>query len=95
MTENVENLILEHLRGLRASVDGIDVKIDTITLRVGSLEEHVAGLRRDPALLHGYIAATNQRFEHHEQSLGRIEKRLELVGGRTRGGDDRDHRGRR
>lgn len=59
MTENVENLILEHLRGLRSSVDTIERKIDTLTMRVGSLEEHVAGLRRDLALIHGDIAATN------------------------------------
>ncbi len=59
MIENVENLILEHLRGLRASLETVEGKIDTLTLRVGSLEEHIAGLRRDLALLHGDIAATN------------------------------------
>jgi outer membrane murein-binding lipoprotein Lpp len=79
MTESVENLILEHVRALRASVSTLESKIDTLTSRVGSLEEHVAGLRRDLALLHGDIAATNQRLDRHEQRLDRIEKRLELV----------------
>ena len=76
MIENIRNLIIEHLRGLRASLNTVEGKIDTLTLRVGSLE-HVAGLRRDLALIHGDIAATNQRLDHHEQRLERIEKRLD------------------
>ena len=35
------------------SFDTVELKIDSFTLRVGSLEEHVAGLRRDLALLRG------------------------------------------
>jgi len=46
---------------------------------VGSLEEHVAGLRRDLALIHGDMAAMSQRPDHHERRLEAIEKRLELA----------------
>ena len=79
MTENIENLILEHLRTIRAEIVTLTRKVDTLTIRVGSLEEHVAGLRRDLALIHADIAATNQRLDHHEQRLDRIERRLELT----------------
>ena len=79
MTEKLENPILEHLRVIRADIVTLGSKIDSLTVRVGSLEEHVTGRRRDLALLHGEIAATNQRLDHHEQHLDRIEKRLELA----------------
>jgi LAO/AO transport system kinase len=45
-----------------------------------SLEEHVAGLRRDLALIHGDMVGMSQRLDHHERRLERIEKRLELAG---------------
>jgi len=47
MTEELENLILEHLRAIRADIVTLGSKIDSLTVRVGSLEEHVAGLRRE------------------------------------------------
>ena len=56
MADNVENLILEHLRSIRGDIASLALKMDILTSRVGSLEEHVAGLRRDLALIHGDIA---------------------------------------
>ena len=49
---NVENLILEHLQSIRGDIASLALKMDILTSRVGSLEEHVAGLRRDLALIH-------------------------------------------
>ena len=48
-------------------------------LRLGSLEEHVAGLRRDIGLLHSDIAVTHKRLDHHDERMGRIERRLEIT----------------
>lgn len=53
ITENIENLILEHLR---SDIAALAAKVDILTMRVGSLEEHVAGLRRDLVLIHGDMA---------------------------------------
>ena len=47
MTDNVENIVLEHLRAIRADIGAIRHDIADMKLRLGSLEEHVAGLRRD------------------------------------------------
>ena len=77
--ENVENLILEHLRALRAGQDRIVQAMDEPRARIGSLEAHVAGLRRDIALVHEDIAAVNTRLDHHDDRLARIEQRLDLV----------------
>jgi hypothetical protein len=56
LAANVENFILEHLRSIRGDIASLALKVDTLTSRVASLEEHVAGLRRDLTLIHGQIA---------------------------------------
>lgn len=50
MTENVENLILEHLRALRAGQDRIESKLSELTSSVGSLESQVAPLHKSVAV---------------------------------------------
>ena len=47
MTENVENLILEHLRAIRADIAAVKDDVREIKQRLTSLEAAVAGLRRD------------------------------------------------
>lgn len=49
-------------------------------MRVGSLEEHAAGLCRDLALIHSDTATMSQRLDHHERRLERIDKGRELTG---------------
>ncbi len=45
MTENIENLILDHLRAIRADISGIKEDMREIKQRLTSLEAAVAGLR--------------------------------------------------
>jgi hypothetical protein len=49
MSENVENLILEHLRGMRGSQERVEHELREIKNRITSLESGVAGIRRDAA----------------------------------------------
>jgi len=49
MPENVESLILEHLRSMRADIAGIREDVREIKSRLSSLEQGIAGLRRDVA----------------------------------------------
>ncbi len=56
MTENVENLILEHLRAIRTDLGGMKDDVREIKQRLTSLESAVAGLRRDNANLYGDMA---------------------------------------
>lgn len=78
MPENVENLILEHLRAIRGDISKLVHAVDDLRVRVGSIEEHIAGMRRDMSLLHGDIAITHKRLDGLESRVERIEKRLEL-----------------
>jgi ubiquinone biosynthesis protein UbiJ len=45
MTESVENLILEHLRAIRADVAAVREDVREIKQRLSSLEAAKAGLR--------------------------------------------------
>jgi len=71
MTDNVESLILEHLRHIRNRVDQIADDVGTLKLRLSSLESQAAGLHGDNAIAH-------QRMDRIENRLNRIERRLEL-----------------
>ncbi|MEI2771451.1 MAG: hypothetical protein V9G98_12160 [Candidatus Competibacter sp.] len=46
MADNIENLILEHLRAIRSDIGGIKDDVREIKQRLTSLEAAVAGLRR-------------------------------------------------
>ena len=72
MTENIENLILEHLRALRGDVAQVKDRLSTVELRLSSLESQVASLHGDFAIVHARI----DRVEHR---LDRIETRLGLI----------------
>ena len=45
MTENIENLLLEHMKRFQAGQDRIERKLEEVVSRIGHLEVSVAGLR--------------------------------------------------
>ncbi len=74
MSENVDNLVLEQLRLIREDIrkveeqfshriDGLETKVDDLTLRSQSIEGVLFGLG-------GYIRSIDQRVEHIEDKLG-------------------------
>lgn len=71
MSDNVENLILEHPRHIRGRVDILSDDMKDVKYRLTSLESQVAGLHGDLALIHGRIDRLETRFD-------RIERRLEI-----------------
>jgi predicted nucleic acid-binding Zn-ribbon protein len=72
MTENVENLIQEHLKAIRMDIASIKNRLDDPTARVTSLENLVATLL-------GNVLRINGRLDRIEMRMGRIEQRLDLV----------------
>ena len=75
MTDNVENLILEHLRALRNELRDFKIQamadLTMIKQRLTSLESQVASVHADMALIHDRIDRVDMRID-------RIERRLEL-----------------
>lgn len=81
MSSIVENLILEHLRGMRGGQDRIEHELREIKNRITSLEAGVAGIRRDAAHDNDKIVQQQIGLDQLTERLERIEKRLELVNG--------------
>ena len=71
MTDNVESLILEHLRHIRRKMDAVSLDMSDIKSRVSSLEETQGQLL-------GMIGGLGKRMDRFDERLGRIERRLDL-----------------
>jgi len=74
VNENVENLVLEQLRLIRADIqglddklsariDGLEAKVDNLAVRAQSTEGVLFGLG-------GYVRSIDERVEHIEVKLG-------------------------
>lgn len=82
MTENVGNLLLEHLRLLRNEVKTQGMKSDeqfqTIVARLSSVDERLTLLKKAVINIHGDIGAVHVRLDRLDARVNRIEHRLEL-----------------
>ena len=79
MTDNVENLILEHLKVFQARFDRIDTTLGELVVRVGSLEVAVAGIRLDLALTDERAALMSVSMDTIAARWERVERRLDHV----------------
>lgn len=71
MSDETDNLVLEHLRHIRATCDRVDHRIDELILRMSAVEQHPAGL-------HLSSAQHARRLDRNDERLDQIERRLEL-----------------
>lgn len=78
MTDNVENLVLEHLRALRAGQDRIENEIRDLKGRVSAVENGLNGVRRDLVALAEADARLQVAMDRFGERVDRIERRLEL-----------------
>lgn len=78
MSENVDNLILEHLKRFQAGQERIERKLEEIVTRIGHLEVGVASVRRDVAHADENAAGMSVRMDRMSERIERIERRLEL-----------------
>ncbi len=78
MTENVENLMLEHLKRFQATLERIERKLGEHTGRLANLEGGQAAIIQHLAHLSAADAAQQLATDHVSERLDRIERRLEL-----------------
>ncbi|KAF0162988.1 MAG: hypothetical protein FD157_3506 [Rhodocyclaceae bacterium] len=78
MTDNTENLILEHLKRFQAGQDRIETKLDELVMRVGQLEGAILGVKREIVSAEESAVAVGLRVDTLAKRLDRVEKRLEL-----------------
>lgn len=79
MTDNTENLILEHLKRFQAGQDRIERELKEIKSRLSQLEIGVAGVRGDLAHITGDQARQQVTIDGLADRIDRIERRLELA----------------
>ena len=79
MNENVENLVVEHLRAMRAQMGKMEQVLEEVNLRMTRMEAGFNLLRRDNTLLHETDAGLHARMDRMERDVARIERRLELA----------------
>ena len=79
MTDQIENLVLEHLKAIRAEL--VEIKADTsdIKQRLHSVDTSVIELRRNDVHLFEDDARQQVSLDKLLERIQRIEKRLELT----------------
>ena len=71
MTDEMTNLVLEHLRHIRIKVDSTDERVGRLELHMSAVERHLANMMVSEA-------AQNAAIDNVARRLETIERRLEL-----------------
>jgi len=79
MTENVENLIFEHLKRFQSTLERVERKQDEMARLLANLEGSVASIMQHLANLSAADAAQQIAIDNISMRLDRIERRLELA----------------
>lgn len=79
MTDNVENLLLEHMKRFQAALERIERKQDELVARIANLEGAVALIMQHLAHFSAADAAQQLAIDNIGKRLDRIERRLELT----------------
>lgn len=79
MGNEVENLILEHLKRFQAGQDRIERDLKEIKTRLSGLESGQASVIQHIGNLSGAIAGQQVSMDHMSERIDRIEHRLELA----------------
>ena len=77
--ENVDNLIIEHLRAMRADIGAIRDDMREVKTRLTHVESGIASLKRDSAHQYDETASSNVRYDRLAERLEQLEKRMNLV----------------
>ena len=79
MAENVENLVLEHLKRFQATLEDLRHDVREIKVRQGETHAAVLGLRRDQVNDAEIVAHLQVELDRFKDRLDRIERRLDLT----------------
>ena len=79
MAENVESLMLEHLKPFQATLDSMQHDIRELRVRQSETHTAVLGLRRDQLNDAEVTAHMHAQMDRFGERLDRIERRLDLT----------------
>jgi predicted nucleic acid-binding Zn-ribbon protein len=72
MANELDNIVLEHLRHIRSKVDTTAQDVTDIKVQLAAMQQHMAGF-------HAVIAIHSDELNQLRQRIDRIEKRLDLA----------------
>ena len=78
MNDNVENLVLEHLRAIRVGMGRMEAQLVEVNARLPSVEKAVLKSRSDNLDTQEDVYRQQLQYDRLAERVGRIEKRLEL-----------------
>lgn len=79
MADEPDNLVLQHLRAIRAEIGTVRETQIEHGMKLNRLEESIAGVKRDIALHAEQPAHVEIRLDQIRGELGLIKRRLELT----------------
>ena len=79
MSANIENLVLEHLRAIRADMASMKDDVREIKSRVNTLEAGQATIIQQIGHLAGMAAEQHVRYDRLLERIERLERRLEIA----------------
>jgi hypothetical protein len=79
LAENIESLVLEHLRPIRSKVDKLADDMETLKLRMQSHAERLISVERAVVNVHADIALVNVRLDRLETRFACVARRLDLI----------------
>jgi phage shock protein A len=72
MSDEPDNIVLRYLRRIDERLDRVDTSLQNLIARIGSVEEQVAGLRKD-------FVRLEVRVDQMDDCMKRMERRLDLT----------------
>ena len=78
MTDNVENLILEHLKKIQAEQSAARERDTEILSRLSHMESGIARISRDESMTYGELIQDRHTVDKLKERIERIERRLEI-----------------
>lgn len=79
MSEQIENLILEHLKKIQAEQAASRERDAEIMSRLGNIESGLARITRDESMTYGELIQDRHNMDKLRERIERIERRLELA----------------
>lgn len=80
MTDNVENLILEHLKKIQAEQGAARERDAQIMARLSMIESGIARIARDESSNYSEIVEDRHAVDKLKERIERIERRLDMIG---------------
>ena len=79
MTDNVENMMLEHLKRFQATLERVEQRLGELTVRQSKTHAAVLGLRRDQVNDAEIVGHLQVQVDGMRDRPDRIERRLDLA----------------